>query len=520
MTAHSPDERLSAFYDGELSAVERAEVERLMTAQPGLRAELSTLTGLSQQLSDLADDLPEVDLRPRVMQRIAASRPAIGPRDASPRRRWMPLVLMVSSLALLVAAVLPLLSHSDSPTLMVDTGPRAMTMDELAKSMKDASVAPAGSADFPGESFASNDSPVMASMAARDGSGFGGAMEAIADTSENFDGTGPSELLARIERRRDLKPGDIVSQMVEGGDVPMIAEYTVVDVRRSARDVEFLLRKHRIVPLLASDRREHSESTGASESQVASSTLSEMIKVYLVDAETASLNTAFIECENLQEVVALNYLPLGLQEAGEAQLASLNGPTVQSADASPVVAGSPPAAPAAAMRNAVSQSGLRAPGENMSKGGALARKSMAGGQQPSEVEREQSDKKTDDIARVKEKAASFVNGNSIVIENGDEFYSEVMQRQVRSLKNAERGYAPKQQQSIEVPAITGSNTPAAQALEALSNPNQVQQFDGRQGGNGLTDNYSYNGGRSRQRAILVLRSQSPPPPPEATRVNP
>ncbi len=519
MSAHSPDERLSAFYDGELSAVERAEVERLVNAQPALRAELSTLSGLSQQLSDLANDVPNVDLRPRVMQRIAASRPVISSSDGPSRRRWMPLMLMVSSLALLVAAVWPLMSHLSPPDLIVDHGPRAMTVDDLAIAMKDASVASASSAKFQGESVASHDSPMMASMAATDGAGFGGAMEAIADSSDSLDGTGPSELLARIERQRDLKPGDIVSQMVEGGDVPMIAEYTVIDVRRSARDVELLLRKHSIVPLLASDRRENSASMGGREQQDMPP-LSEILKVYLVDAESASLNTAMIECQNLREVVALNVEPLGLFDVGEAPLASVNGPTTQpvaAADSTPIA----PISPSAAMRSAVVAPGSPAAvGEAMSKGGPVARKSMAVDSQPLTGAKNSVDKKVVDVAREKEKAASVVNGNSFVIENGDEFYSEVMQRQVQSLQNADRAYAPKQQQNMEVPEITGRNAPAAQALEALSTPNQFLRIDGRMGGNGLTYNNSYYGGRSRQRAILVLRSQSPPPPPEATRLNP
>ena len=524
MTAHSPDDRLSAFYDGELSAAERAEVERLVAAQPGLRAELNTLTGLSQRLSDLADDLPEVDLRPRVMQRIAASRPAAVSSDAPTRRRWMPLALLVCSLTLLFAAVLPLLPLSNNTELVVDNGPRVLTLDELAQSMKDASATPGANADIPGESFASHDSPAMATLSSPEEAGLGGARGALSDRSENVDGTGPSELLARIERRRDLKPGDIVSQMIEGGDVPMIADYTVIDVRRSARDVEFLLQKHSIVPLLASDRRKTSESTGGSERQATTPAPSEIIKVYLVDAETASLNTAMFECERLQEVVALNYLPLGLDEAGGAQLASQNGPAMQSADPSPVVAGSPPPAPAA-MPRAVAQPGLRGAGEVVAKDTLIARQSMASGQPFPQDKRDQTDTKQDDVARVKGKVASDVNGNSIVIENGDEFYSEVMQRQVQSLKNADRGYPVKQQQNIDVPAITGRNTSAAQSLEALSNRNTAPQFDGRRGGNGVLSNnaYSnnaYNGGRSRQRAILVLRSQSPPPPPEATRLNP
>ncbi len=523
MTAHSPDDRLSAFYDGELSAAERAEVERLVTAQPGLRAELNTLTGLSQQLSDLADDLPEIDLRPRVMQRIAASRPATLSGDAPTRRRWMPLALLVCSLTLLVAAVLPWLPLSNNTELDFDNGPRVLTTDELAKLMKDAAATPGVSAEYPGESIASLDSPAMASMTAPDGVGLGG-VAAFTEGSENIDGTGPSELLARIERRRDLKPGDIVSQLIEGGDVPMIADYTVIDVRRTARDVEFLLQKHSIVPLLASDRRETSESTGGSELQATTPAPSEIIKVYLVDAETESLNTAFIECERLQEVVALNYLPLGLDEAGGAVLASQNGPAMQSADASPVVVGSPLAAPVA-MPRAVTQPGLRSADEVVAKDASVARKSMAGGQPLPQDERDQqTDKKRDDVVRVKGKAASDVNGNSIIIENGHEFYSEVMQRQVQSLKNADRGYAVKQQQNIESPAISVRHAPASQALEALSNPNSVPQFDGRRGGNGVLsnnayNNNAYNGGRTRQRAILVLRSQSPPPPPEATRLN-
>ena len=359
-------------------------------------------------------------------------------------------------------------------------------------------------------------------MPAKDGAGFGGSARGLTDNGENDDGTGPSELLARIERRRDLKPGDIVSQMVEGGDVPMIADYTVIDVRRSARDVEFLLRKNSIVPLLATDRREDSDSTRVSERSTPSIPSSEIIKVYLVDAESASLNTAMVECQNLQEVVALNYLPLGLNAAGEAQLASLNGPPVLAADAVPTPAGSAqvvPAPAAALMRSAVAEPGSRAAGETVSKEGPVARKSMAGGQLPLDGAMNPVDKIADDVARSKEKVVSLVNGNSIVIENGDEFYSEIMQRQVQSLRNADRGSPVKQQQNFEVPAIARS-APATQALEALSNPNPSQQFDGRQGSNGLIYSNVYNGGRSRQRAILVLRSQSPPPPPEATRLPP
>ncbi len=72
MNSHGHDERLSAFYDGELPAVERAEVERLLSERPELRAELAGMTDLSQRLTELADDGIDFDLRAGVMEAIRA----------------------------------------------------------------------------------------------------------------------------------------------------------------------------------------------------------------------------------------------------------------------------------------------------------------------------------------------------------------------------------------------------------------------------------------------------------------
>ena len=122
MTTHGPDDRLSAFYDGELSAAERAEVERLLNERLDLQAELNGLSDLSQRLSELADEVPEFDLRPQLLQQIANTRrlasPTLASNPSGGRRRWMPLLLTACSLSLLVAALLPLLTKTDQSSMV------------------------------------------------------------------------------------------------------------------------------------------------------------------------------------------------------------------------------------------------------------------------------------------------------------------------------------------------------------------------------------------------------------------
>ncbi len=547
MNLHGPDERLSAFYDGELSAVERADVERLVIERPDLRAELSVLAGLSQRLSDLADDLPEVDLRSRVMQRIAVARPASSRSPASPRslvapglslrRRLMPLLLTVSALTLLIASMWPLLPHADQAGLVANHELSDRMSAEWGNPMEPQATAPALHKTLAGETIATHDSPVTVSISPADEAGHSGTIAGGfggGGNSANSDGTGPSELLASLERRRNLQPGDIVSRLVEGGDVPMIADYTVVDVRRTANNVEILLQEHGIVPLIPITEK---ETAGASHPR-AKKTSDSDIKVYLVDAESASLNTALFECQKLKEVVALNVEPLGY-EADAALIASQNAPPQPTAEtpapgapATPNVSG--PAKPSAAAGSAANRRVGTHPEDGVSEGSAAKNGSpnyaaQSGGPMSGRGDsKPRVSKAMSDAPRDKSKLSQIVNGNSLVVENGDQLYTEIKHRQIQGLSNADQGNAGRSQysskreqgQSLDKQPFTqrGQKTETAESIFRTGQKplaNGPLNNDALQYGNSSNS----NGYRNRQRAIVVLHSQSPSPP-DAIRINP
>ncbi len=533
MNTHSPDERLSAFYDGELSAAERADVERLVTERPDLREELSMLAGLSQRLCDLADDLPEVDLRSRVMQRMAAA-PPVSPRAVvatgvaevwPPRRRWMPLLLTVCALTLLVAAVLPLLPLTDQADLVaISENPPAENLGMMGGDPVISSGSRMGSpllhTPLAGGGFATHDTPMTVSLApAEVAENSTSAAPGLGAEGTNTDGTGPSEFLASIERVRDLKPGDIVSRLVEGGDVPMIADYTVVDVDRTANHVEILLQEHGIVPL---NPTAETEQRNAKARPTKAKTLSN-IKVYLVDAESVSLNTALVQCQNLKEVVGLNVEPIMPYEADdETQLVAKN------ATLNPAAGAASPAALAPAKLSATSKAGAdrRAGADALGdarEGVAAKGKPLHRQPQPGEPQADVSDsvnladKNMADQSLGRSKLTSLINGNSLVVEHGDELYTEIKQHQLQLPKNSVRGnYALKQQQSVDHQPFTqpGQKTESVESTlrkgQSLPAPSNLQA-------DGLQYNFT---GRYRQRAILVLRPQSPPPPPESTNIDP
>ena len=540
MTAHGPDERLSAFYDGELSGVERAEVERLVTERPDLRAELSELAGLSQRLSDLADELPEVDLRSQVMQRIAAARPAPqrflvdsgGAGALAPRRRWMPLLLTVCSLLLLVAAVWPLLPLSDRADLVANNenperGFTGRTGGDLSYSDESGMATPSPKKSGEGARLAANDSPMMAGRSPIEvaESSASGARDTGADGALG-DGTGPSEFLASLEQRRDLKPGDIVSRLIEGGDVPVIADYTVADVQRTGNHVEILFLDNGIVPLHPTAEKLKSGSGGTHSRKSADSGT----RVYLVEAESTSLNTALFQCQNLTGVVALNVEPLGYGES-EAQLAA------RTAHQKPAAESPFPSAPARtnpSPPSAVASAGASPPAgvpgsafEGVAgKGGPPSNPAKSQAQLGDQAEVTNSvDKKLANASRVNSKLKQNINGNSLFIENGEELVTEIQQHQMQlPIRRGVPGNSPSPQglgQSIDKQSLTQPGQ-KAESVESIFAKGQATQANGNLNGDQLQYGNSYNayGSRNRQRAIVVLRTQSPPPPPEPTSLKP
>ena len=523
MNTHGPDDRLSAFYDGELSAAERADVERLVTERSDLRAELSAMAGLSQRLSDLADDVPEVDLRQRVMQRIAAVRPVpqrgVVPRDVTPRRHWTPLLWMACALTLVVVAALPWLPRSNETQIVANNAHPDSLGGEPAMPLSVAMNSPAMTPASPTEQFSTQDSPMTASSATSgDRENLGGSVggTGLGGGSANRDGTGPSEFLARLERRRDLKPGDIVSHMVEDGDVPMIADYTVVDVNRTANHVEILLREHGIVPL--TPMVENPQAPRRKPSAKISGTAD--MKVYLVDAESVSLNTALLECQNLKDVVALSVESLAPFDDAEGQRVSRGGGLPRKADTAPAGLAAPSMTNGAAAdkRGAAGTPGSESK-DRTAKFGPLDRKTKPAAEMPHP---DSLTKKMSDESGGEQRLSPVINGNSLIVENGDELYSEIKYRQVQQSKTPGRGnYSIQKQQAVDTQPFTppGQKTESAESVFVQG---KAQPSAGNLMGDGLPYGNSLNttGYLNRQRAVLVLRSQLPPPPPEPTRIHP
>jgi|GEM_PF-3491154 len=551
MSASGPDERLSAFYDGDLSAVERAEVERLLGERPELQVELSRLSDLSQRLGELADDVPEFDLRPQLLQQVMVARRAAAPAPLrtvalGTRRRWMPLLLAACSLTLLVAAMLPLIPRSNQSD-MVAMAPQSRVSSVNgadggnSKSIDSAAPSFAMSAEIsPGAALVSG-SPVASAMSA---SGFGGAIggpEELSSESANPEETGPSELLVQLEHNRKLKPGDILSQMVESGDVPIVINYTVVDVDRGARSVEVLILQNGIVRLVPSTPADNEQA----KSHPPQDMLASKMKTFLIEAEADSLNTTILECNNLRDVVAINVEPLGLSVAEEAQVAKRNtdansagdtlaapaqslADTAQSqadADRAPAPTTAAPAekSPALSRRSGLSDE------ESTPEKLAAAEDTGAPKRMSIKSDVPSSDALPPPSAELKEQAplqakrnsAASINGYSFAIENGDEMYAELQQRQSQQTKNVS-------QNSVGNQDLVAKNTPFSPSHGKQYSGAELNMLNGLpvQGRgrilhNGLQYGNSVSGGRSRLRAFIVLRPQSPPPvPPVSSPIQP
>lgn len=471
MTTPGPDERLSAYYDGELSAAERAEVERLLTEREDLRNELGGLADLSHRLQELADDQPEFDLRHQVLRQIENTRRPLLPLAAKPiplgRQTWMPLLLTACSLMLLTAVMLPLITPSqNSPQIAKSEAAGTPPIEST----------PAIMLNTAGEQVHFSEQKTTDPVAQ--------------------DGAGPSVLLAQIEQTRGLKPGEIISRMVDSGDTPMLAEYTVIDVRRSAHDVEVLLQRHGIQPLLPKQEKQGVSTPAENNSE-------EMLKVYLVDAESHSLNTAFQEFGGLTQVVSANLEPLpvtsrfGLAAAepsrsAEAEASLPTSPPLPSRDRKAITT-TPESKDSLMTDDMPSSKKLDLSLESRgSRGEAISNPGVASSATKLKMGSVSAPAKAG-IA-----TSAVVLGNAVAVENGEAVYAE-LQYMLKQPPQA----AGDRRLIVKDRAPPASNAPQSQ-LDSLSIPN-AKANDVYWGSHSPPSQQS---ARNRQRAFLVLRSTS------------
>ena len=515
MTTPGPDERLSAYFDGELSAAERAEVERLLTERSDLQNELNGLADLSLRLNDLAEELPDFDLRSRVMAQIDRTRRSTPPmpvRTSPPTRQsWMPLFLSVCSLALLAAVIWPLLLTSGNMPQLAQHDAAGYKLSQATHSAVNAPISSQGSQLAPNELgivMTTDRSLDEASLSPE-------AVNSTAALSVSPDGKGPSVILAQIERSRGLKAGEIVSRMIQSGDTPMLAEYTVVDVRRSAQDVEVLLKEHGIQPLttLASDSR------NAGQPATVTADTESPLRVYLLDAETVSLNTAITECKGLQEVVATKVESYNISPQVESIFTGERAPGAPSFFAQDSIA---PTAPTGRFHESLDGSQPAFPAKST---GPAARRSPVRGKmdaysvtEPSESP--PADAKAPAVTVEQSRwplSTSSVNslpaniaGNSLVVENGVEVYAE-LQNAMNQTKLALQANQRPQVFPADVNQNSIVESRVKDDINSVTRPeSQRMSMNWR---NQSMPKQQKQINLSRQRAFLVLRPQVPPASP-------
>lgn len=107
MNDKSINSLISAYHDGELTAAERTEVERLLQSSPEARAELEAYRRVSQVLREACRAKLNADLTPSVMQAVKRlpARPTTAPQKSSSLPAWTRWAAMVAVAASLIVAV-------------------------------------------------------------------------------------------------------------------------------------------------------------------------------------------------------------------------------------------------------------------------------------------------------------------------------------------------------------------------------------------------------------------------------
>ncbi len=500
--------------------MERAEVERLLAESPELRAELAGMTDLSQRFSELADEGIDFDLRAGVMEAIRAragretrdegrepgrgeqngvsghppsanahlplsSDQGPGTKNSSPHRRWMPLVLMTCSLALLVAAILPLTMKQDQPLSASND-----TIDApfpMAPGMA-ATVATDGVFDSGDAGPENGPFVAMQTDAPSESDSVGGFGGGVAATEL------PSELLQSLAQKGRLNPGELITQLIEVGGEAMLAEYQVVDVRRSFSEVEVLLKDNGIVPLVP-------EAEGAESEKTESNSDLEEMRVIVVDADPTPLNEALVQFaaspENLEVMVTNLDANSLLPETQE----PLENPFAKAGEMSP------PPAPAAALGATLPDPGPAQPEARASKMMpqiAMPEKSVAG--KMMKPSRKFEDPVLSKAVGVLDAAPAAepptVAGNSIVISNAGEVFPALEVA-------AKNSYNNRQNSLNQTNSINRRSGSRAAVQDLVQQPaSQVDLFSQNATNASRAPELLYNHrstSRMRQLAILVLR---------------
>ena len=214
MKKNSPDDLLSAYFDGELSSQNRADVERLLQTSSEARRELDEIGALSQLLRSLPSDAAPDELAPSVLQRAERDSLLSAVQPETPvsgrTRAW---AIVAGGLVATTAAAFLVMSQ-------INTGPPEVDFSPLKTS---ALEAPAKQGAVKTASADARPSPEVADVGA------------------------PVQPPARVLEINDLRNAKIGERFFKtSSDRVAIVEVTVVDVKKAFGEFQVLLMENSI----------------------------------------------------------------------------------------------------------------------------------------------------------------------------------------------------------------------------------------------------------------------------------
>lgn len=235
-------ELLSAYFDGEVTAEERAAVTRAAEESPDVQQTLDDYLQLTKDIQSLRETVSSPRLADSVLASLSASvTPAEAVTPESTSRPWMQVAGLVTTLA---AACLLVMFWPAGP----QGGDRAEVaeakLDEISQPARElsdelalADAAPAASAAREPEMLLESGPAALPALS-----------ESHADNAPARVASAPVEsLLGRVTKDQDIpEPGDVVKYLVEVADETVWIPLTVVDVQMTAGEVQYLLTRHGI----------------------------------------------------------------------------------------------------------------------------------------------------------------------------------------------------------------------------------------------------------------------------------
>lgn len=410
---------------------------------------------------------------------------------------------MTCSLALLVAAILPLMMKSDMP--LIASNDTATDSPFAAEGTPAPMAAPAMAKSAVVESLdatngIADNGPAAAMQAAPDAAvmgGLGGGGNSERD---------PSELLQSLAQKRRLNPGELIKQLVEVGGEAMLAEYQVVDVQRSFSQVEVLLKDNGIIPLGPDDERAESNGRDAKSGV-------EKMRVIVIDAEPTPLNEAldqFVASPENSEVMVTNLDSVALLQEAQEPESSKGGLAMRSAAPLPAPAAIV-GAPAPTDDPAVKEEALVSRIAPKSMPFKKAEDPAAAAPFPAPGDAAKFDTHAKSKA-ISDAPQQLVMGNSVTISNGDEVYP-VLEVAAKNAYGRQNVY--NQGQGLNRRA--GSRAGVQDLVQQPASPVDVFAQNAQNGARAPDLQYAQRSmNRMRQLAILVLRPKPMTEPEKST----